>query len=102
VQASQPLWCKELLPYRNTIHGFIRPEPEKYFFFLRAKRPRRSGPPEKVKPLLERLKEFAEIIRSEAVKLLVEDYPTSHLHFPVFSGPIGHAEGKRESGPNSN
>jgi hypothetical protein len=58
--------------------------------------------PEKVKLLLERLKEFAEIIRIEAVKLLVEDYPISHLHFPVFSGPIGHAEGKRKSGPNSN
>jgi hypothetical protein len=58
--------------------------------------------PEKVKPSLNRLKEFAETIRSEAVKLLEEDYPTSHLHFPVFSGPIGHAEGKREPGANSN
>src|SRR6185295_14200013 len=52
--------------------------------------------PEKVKPLLERLKEFAETIRIEAVKLLVEDYPISHLRYPVFSGPIGHSEGKRE------
>jgi len=50
--------------------------------------------PEKVKPALERLKEFAEVIRVEAVKLLKEDYQQSHLHFPAFTGPIGHSEGR--------
>ena len=58
--------------------------------------------PEKVNPSLKRLKEFAEIIRIEAVKLLAEDYKTSHLHYPAFSGPIGHFEGERKSRLDSN
>ena len=50
--------------------------------------------PKKVQLSLEKLKEFAEIIRVESEKLLVEDYQLSHLHYPVFSGPIANAEGK--------
>jgi hypothetical protein len=57
--------------------------------------------PEKVKLSLNRLQEFAEIIRIEAVKLLEDDQP-SHLRYPTFSGPFGHSEGKRESRSHSN
>lgn len=49
--------------------------------------------PDKVASALSRLKEFAEIIRVEAVKLLKEDYQTSHLHFRAFEGPLGSSEG---------
>jgi hypothetical protein len=49
--------------------------------------------PEKVLPALKRLKELAEMIRVEAVKLLKEDYQLSHLHFPAFEGPLGTSEG---------
>jgi hypothetical protein len=50
--------------------------------------------PEKIKPALQRLKEFAELIRIEAVKLLNEDYALSHLHFKAFEGPLGGSEGE--------
>lgn len=49
--------------------------------------------PDKVKSLLARLKEFAEIIRVEAEKLLDEEYKSSHLHYPVFSGHLAWSEG---------
>lgn len=49
--------------------------------------------PEKVKPCLDCLKEFAETIRIEAVKLLVDNHRSHRLHFPAFSGPILHSEG---------
>jgi hypothetical protein len=39
-------------------------------------------------PALQQLKEFAELIRVEAVKLLKEDYALSHLHFKAFEGPL--------------
>jgi hypothetical protein len=49
--------------------------------------------PEKVLPALQRLKELAEMIRVEAVRLLKEDYQVSHLHFIAFEGPLGTSEG---------
>lgn len=51
--------------------------------------------PEKIRPALQRLKEFAELIRVEAVKLLKEDYALSHLHFQAFEGPLGGSEGTK-------
>lgn len=51
--------------------------------------------PDKIMPALQQLKEFAELIRVEAVKLLREDYALSHLHFKAFEGPIGGSEGTR-------
>jgi hypothetical protein len=51
--------------------------------------------PEKIRPALQRLKEFAELIRVEAVKLLKEDYALSHLHFDAFEGPLGGSEGSK-------
>jgi hypothetical protein len=50
--------------------------------------------PEKIRPALQRLKEFAELIRIEAVNLLNEDYALSHLHFKAFEGPLGGSDGK--------
>lgn len=51
--------------------------------------------PDKIMPALQQLKEFAELIRVEAVKLLKEDYALSHLHFKAFEGPLGGSEGTR-------
>lgn len=53
--------------------------------------------PEKVRPALQRLKELAELIRIEAVKLLKEDYALSHLHHEAFEGPLGQSEGVKIS-----
>lgn len=47
----------------------------------------------KVEAALQKLKGFAELIRLHAVKVLVEDYQLSHLHFPAFGGPLAHSEG---------
>lgn len=52
--------------------------------------------PDKIRPALQKLKEFGELIRIEAVKRLKEDYALSHLHFPAFDGPIGSSEGTQE------
>lgn len=54
--------------------------------------------PAKVEESLARLKEFAEIIRLEAVKLLDEEYELSHLHFSAFQGPIGGSSGVKQNG----
>jgi hypothetical protein len=49
--------------------------------------------PDKIKPALQKLKRFAELIRIEALKLLKDGYFVSHLHFEAFEGPIGTSEG---------
>jgi len=53
--------------------------------------------PEKVEASLARLKELAEMIRVEAVKLLKEDYKLSHLHYRAFQGPLGSSSGERKA-----
>lgn len=53
--------------------------------------------PEKIRPALVRLQEFAEIIRLQAVKLLIEDCP-SHLHHRALEGPLGNSNGTRTLG----
>ena len=49
--------------------------------------------PGKVRPALLELKTMAEAIRVEALKVLKEEYPLSHLHFSAFEGPLADAEG---------
>lgn len=49
--------------------------------------------PGKVRPALIKLKSLAESIRVETLKILIEEYPLSHLHFPALEGPLGDAEG---------
>ena len=49
--------------------------------------------PEKVRPAVLQLKAFAESIRGEALKVLVEEYTLSHLHYRAFEGPLAYAEG---------
>jgi hypothetical protein len=51
---------------------------------------------EKVEEGLRRLKELAEMIRLEAVRILKEDYQLSHLHYPAFEGPIGNSTGEKK------
>ena len=53
--------------------------------------------PEKIKPALQKLKEFAEVIRIEALKLLNDDYFASQLQFEAFQGPVGRSEGEEVS-----
>lgn len=49
--------------------------------------------PEKVRPAVLQLKALAEVIRLEALKILVEEYRLSHLHFQAFEGPLAEANG---------
>ena len=49
--------------------------------------------PEKVRPAVAQLKELAEMIRLEALKILIEEYKLSHLHFKAFEGPLAEANG---------
>jgi hypothetical protein len=51
--------------------------------------------PARVDQDLKRLKEFAEMIRLEALKILKDEYELSHLHFPAFEGPLGDSTGFR-------